>query len=351
MKITDNTKYNLYNQKQPAFKAIHMKDSVIVQQQIDKYASKDLKYTAKDLFRYSPKLEEIAKKYEVLVKQKCKTHPILIIPMGLLAAVGTISAYSSGVSLLAGITAVSAVALYKWCEEKDGFTVQIGEKAVKNIFGQTKLHGAKTEPILIESLNEIHALDYMVSAAISTEKIKSIIEERKQQKEAQKYLIFEKLNKLFGDIKPKEKNRIINEIKKDKNIDYNLKDENGITPLEIILNSENKELLELLSDKELLYYPELDFVYEGITNPGFKSEARKLNLRFRDIEEAIRLESKEAMEKLEPQFKSPFFKNAATKIADSALDIKDNKFKSYFFAKHMKFLPEYMETQLLFYNQ
>lgn len=109
--------------------------------------------------------------------------------------------------------------------------------------------------------------------------------------------------------------------------------------------------MELISDKELLYYPELDYVYEGITNPGFKSEAGKLNMEFKDIEEAIKLESREAMEKLEPQFKSPFFKNAAAKIADSALDIKDNKFKSYFFAKYMKYLPEYIETQLLYYNQ
>lgn len=132
-------------------------------------------------------------------------------------------------------------------------------------------------------------------------------------------------------------------------MDYNLKDENGITPLEIILNSEDKELLELLKDKSLVYYPELDYVYDGIINPGFKSEAGKLNLKFKDIEEAIRLSSREAIDKLEPQFKSRFFnENISKSIFEQAYKMEDKTVKAYFFAKYINYMPDYAEKMLLY---
>ncbi len=162
--------------------------------------------------------------------------------------------------------------------------------------------------------------------------------------------IFEILNYLLGDIKPEEKSLLISKLKSaDKYMDYNLKDENGITPLEIILNSEDKELLELLKDKSLVYYPELDYVYDGIINPGFKSEAGKLNLKFNDIEEAIRLSSREAIDKLEPQFKSRFFnENISKSIFEQAYKIEDKIVKAYFFAKYINYMPDYAEKMLLY---
>lgn len=162
--------------------------------------------------------------------------------------------------------------------------------------------------------------------------------------------IFEILNYLLGDIKPEEKSLLIFKLKSaDKFMDYNLKDENGITPLEIILNSEDKELLELLKDKSFVYYPELDYVYDGITNPEFKSEAGKLNLKFNDIEEAIRLSSREAIDKLEPQFKSRFFnENISKSIFEQAYKMEDKTVKAYFFAKYINYMPDYAEKMLLY---
>lgn len=92
------------------------------------------------------------------------------------------------------------------------------------------------------------------------------------------------------------------------NIDYNKQDAIGIPFVEKVMHAENPFLLDLIQGKTFDYYPVLDKAYERISNEDFKKLVdENVNFRFRDIEEACRLNSTKALDKLEPQFKSPLF--------------------------------------------
>lgn len=65
-----------------------------------------------------------------------------------------------------------------------------------------------------------------------------------------------------------------------KNIDYNQIDENGISVLEKIINSENTKALELVKNFEFEYLRELDYAYENIQNDTFKRKVKNLNVKF-----------------------------------------------------------------------
>lgn len=116
----------------------------------------------------------------------------------------------------------------------------------------------------------------------------------------------------FLDIVPTEENEkdyqeIIKFMKNAKNIDYKQTDSNGISVIEKIVNSENPDLLDLVKDTEFDYSKELDYAYEGINDSEFKNRVKNLNINFPNINEAIRLNSTEALQELLPEFRSPFF--------------------------------------------
>ena len=116
----------------------------------------------------------------------------------------------------------------------------------------------------------------------------------------------------FLDIIPTEENqkdydKILNIMKKTKNIDYNQVDSNGISVIEKIMNSENLAMLDLVKDFDFNYSREMDYAYERIDNKEFKDKVKNLNINFPNVKEAIRLNSTEALQKLLPEFKSPFF--------------------------------------------
>ena len=116
----------------------------------------------------------------------------------------------------------------------------------------------------------------------------------------------------FLDIIPTEENqkdydKILNIMKKTKNIDYNQVDSNGISVIEKIMNSENLAMLDLVKDFDFNYSREMDYAYERIDNKEFKDKVKNLNINFPNVKEAIRLNSTEALQELLPEFKSPFF--------------------------------------------
>ena len=116
----------------------------------------------------------------------------------------------------------------------------------------------------------------------------------------------------FLDIVPTEENKkdyqeIIKFMRKAKNIDYKQVDSNGISVIEKIINSENPDLLDLVKDTEFDYSRELDYAYDRIDDKNFKEKVKNLNINFPNAKEAIRLHSTEALQKLLPEFKSPFF--------------------------------------------
>lgn len=88
----------------------------------------------------------------------------------------------------------------------------------------------------------------------------------------------------FFDIVPTNKNlkeyqKVIDILKNTKNINYNQRDSFGITILEKILNQENSDALNLVSDFEFLATNEIDYVYDNISNPMFKLKAQNLNVK------------------------------------------------------------------------
>ena len=115
----------------------------------------------------------------------------------------------------------------------------------------------------------------------------------------------------FFDVLPTEENQkeyseILDIIKNTKDINYNLRDGGGISCLEKIINSENKQVLPLILGKEFDYAPEIEIVYDNIHDKSFKKEFDKLNLKFNfnDILKAVNLCSYDTLTRLRPQLNS-----------------------------------------------
>ena len=116
------------------------------------------------------------------------------------------------------------------------------------------------------------------------------------------------INYLIDNASNDERQEIIGKLKKLTSIDYNKVDENGISVVEKIFNSEDAELLELLKYKKLNYSRDLDYAYNRIENERFKKQVNELNFEFVDLEDAIKAYSMRAVEKCKYGFKSPLFK-------------------------------------------
>ena len=118
----------------------------------------------------------------------------------------------------------------------------------------------------------------------------------------------------IADIVPTEENKenyakMISALKKLTMIDYDQKDSYGISVLEKVMNAENHQFLDLfIADKGrcFTYYPELDYAYENIYDKGFKNKVKTLQICFRDIENAIKLNSLTTLKAAIKQAKSPF---------------------------------------------
>ena len=91
----------------------------------------------------------------------------------------------------------------------------------------------------------------------------------------------------IADIMPTEENakkydKIIKILSGVRDVNYNFKDEMGVSFLEKVIMSENSKLLDLLKDERLEYYPELEYAYENIQNPEFKEKVKELNIILTD---------------------------------------------------------------------
>ncbi len=136
---------------------------------------------------------------------------------------------------------------------------------------------------------------------------------------------------------PEEKNSIVDKLRDIKNyVDFNKKDDNGISILEKVMNAEDAMLLTLINNQRLNYYPELDYTYANISDPIFKRNVDLLVLKFPDIEDAIRLSSKTAFDKASNQLKSPLYKCHLDKdlIKDSSPSML-----AYIKVKYGKYFP------------
>ena len=138
--------------------------------------------------------------------------------------------------------------------------------------------------------------------------------------------------------------RIIAELRKSGGIDFNKTDSLGIPFIEKVMHSENEQFLDLMDMCTVEYYPLMDKAYERISDPEFKKKLLdKVNVGFRDIKEACRLNSTNALEKLEFQFKSPFFVGKAQKDVLNAV----SKSNAEFVEKLLIYYSEYFSASSL----
>ena len=145
----------------------------------------------------------------------------------------------------------------------------------------------------------------------------------------------------FAEVLPNEQNqkdyqKALQILRSTPKIDYNLRDAMGTSFLEKILNSENEQLLDVVKDFEFTYTPEIDYVYRNISTPEFKELVDKnVKVKFIDLEESIKFENKEAVDKTISCLKSPFAK--PKKVLDDLMpiiaEIKDGDFRYYVLSK------------------
>ena len=132
---------------------------------------------------------------------------------------------------------------------------------------------------------------------------------------------------LLVNATPEEKQEVIKLLKLLKNLSYNKTDGNRISAIEKILNAEDGDLLELLKGKDLEYKRDFDYVFDRIENDEFKQKVLNLKFTFKDLEEAVNIQSLRAIDKCKYQFESPLF--SATKngkeLWNSVCNHWDNK--------------------------
>ena len=145
-----------------------------------------------------------------------------------------------------------------------------------------------------------------------------------------------------------ERQEVIAKLKKLTSIDYNKVDENGISVVEKIFNSEDTELLELLKGKKLNYSRDLDYAYNRIENDRFKKQVGELIFEFLDLEDAIKASSMNAVEKCKYGLKSPLFKmeyngRKLLNLANaSTTDWRVERFQQNFKHEYGQYLSEYL---------
>lgn len=329
---------------------------------VSKKALKGLECTEDALLKI-PEIKECAKKYEVLIKRgKVNGHKnldFIITALGgmLSSAIGgtigffismymcmknkDITAMESALPMLSGMFGspllyTMGTILYRNKPTYE-YIVQGGKGITHNALGETQLTGTKSKEYRIDKDNwhgviqnmtkEIQDEDYgrfsrtirkyNINELDNTKNILNILKDPVIKNEFSNgdcfnYKIGQTslLNKFF-DIIPTEENQkdydeILQSMKSMKNIDYNQIDENGISVLEKIINSENTKALELVRNFEFEYLRELDYAYENIQNDTFKRKVKNLNIKFPHVFEALKNQSPDALDAAFEELNSPF---------------------------------------------
>ena len=316
----------------------------------------------------NPSIKECADKFEVVIKQeKIKTTNIidkeflkdalsigLPIAGGMGFVIGGVVGLFLGLSLkmpslmgmlpcLGGVFGFTGACGYVYREEQkeqEEYSLQVGKNVKKSSFGKVELKNPISSKYKIRqgSLAKVTNLTQIVQQNDQRQFLNVIqkydtsnifeptqllkildddeIKQNYKNGECFNYKLENNSNDTmltkFLDIVPTEENKkdyqeIIKFMRKAKNIDYKQVDSNGISVIEKIINSENPDLLDLVKNTEFDYSRELDYAYERIDDKNFKDKVKNLNINFPNVKEAMRLNSPEALQKLLPEFKSPFF--------------------------------------------
>ena len=230
--------------------------------------------------------------------------------------------------------------------------IQAGKKVEKNKNGTTVLSGATTLQYSLEELKDYKRSLIVEINSMSEDELnisKTLDLEMVQKSFGQSLnstdFISKAIDYLIDNASNDERQEVIAKLKKLTNIDYNKVDENGISVVEKIFNSEDTELLELLKGKKLNYSRDLDYAYNRIENDRFKKQVNELNFEFVDLEDAIKAFSMRAVEECKYGFKSPLFKmeyNGA-KLLHLVKSLKQAwRFQLDFKREYGRYLSEYL---------
>ncbi len=320
---------------------------------------------SKDTFLRNPAIKKCAQNYEVLIKRgnvisNGESDFMTTAIKGILASAFGLSAGSlasiisaihgtltpaSGAVLTAGgmLGGLGVYALYNLFKPKDAeyeYIIQGGKGISKDGLNKNKLTGILSEEHRIKDSSEIKNIKGLTEEILrndaqnfseiinakyrdydfgNTGNILAFLQDGRIKKDFYNGDCFNhKINTngdtlltKFFDITPDEKNRneynqIIEIMKNMKAIDYNQQDSYGISVLEKILNSENLTGLSLVKNYHFPYSKELDYAYENIRNSAVKRRAKMLNIEFTIPFEALKMQSKEALDKAMEEFDSPF---------------------------------------------
>ena len=295
-----------------------------------------------------PGVKECADKFDVVIKSKVDApilrHLTFAIP-GLLGAIfGAMVGRAFDYPIIGTVLgeALGYATTKKYLDDYDfyDFELQVGKDITKNCFGKDKLKVPLSRKYEINSLrfedtdiakvandNDRRQFigiisKYNINNIFEPKKLLNILNDDAIKRYFKNGSCFnyklennnsnDTLLAKFLDIVPTEENekdyqKIIKFMRKAKYIDYKQVDSNGISAIEKIINSENPDLLDLVKSTEFDYSRELDYAYERIDDKNFKEKVKSLNINFPNVKEAIRLNSTEALQKLLPEFKSPFF--------------------------------------------
>lgn len=129
-----------------------------------------------------------------------------------------------------------------------------------------------------------------------------------------------------------ERKTILSKLKNLDNIDYDKINSFGISTIELIMNSEDDELLDFIKDKKFIYHPELDYTFNNIQNSDFKEKIKALNFEFLELKDAIYRQSAKDLEKYISQTDSPLYKKDVNGLdikVPSGVIIRPSFFKVY----------------------
>lgn len=129
-----------------------------------------------------------------------------------------------------------------------------------------------------------------------------------------------------------ERKTILSKLKDLDNIDYDKINSFGISTIELVMNSEDDELLDVIKDKKFIYHQELDYTFNNIQNSDFKEKIKALNFEFLELKDAIYRQSAKDLEKYISQTDSPLYKKDVNGLdikVPSGVIIRPSFFKVY----------------------
>ena len=134
---------------------------------------------------------------------------------------------------------------------------------------------------------------------------------------------------------------ILEKIKQNPLINFNLVDANRESLFMKILNFQNHDLLDVVKDRVIIYHPVYNSVAREIKDESFLAKLKECNVDFIHIDNAAKEKSFEKLDKIFSNLNSIFFsrEKSGSYILKSVLETKDENYIFDFWRKYSSFIP------------